>query len=101
MGSPRHTPGPWFEDEGGICAGDRLVAQVCLPEDLQGLSDDELPDGELAMLQANASLIAAAPTLFRELSQIVDAADADWMGVGGHPGFDAARAAIARATGAA
>lgn len=66
-----HTPGPWFQDEAGICAasedGDEVVAMVCVPEAFFGVDDDELPGVVVARLQANARLIAAAPAMLEAL----------------------------------
>lgn len=69
-----HTPGPWFQDEAGICAasedGGEIVAMVCAPEAFFGVDDDELPEVVVARLQANARLIAAAPALLKALTKV-------------------------------
>ena len=62
-----HTPGPWFEDEAGICACDRLVAIVALPDECCGADPDSLHDSVRAELSANARLIASAPDLLEAL----------------------------------
>ena len=83
-----HTPGPWRVEEYGRyvvvrgCDG-RIVHEIRI----------KAPDAP-----ANARLIAASPELLAALIRIVDAMDAR-DGDEIVPGVDAARQAIAKATG--
>lgn len=101
MSAAQHTPGPWSVDPiddldahilgkpNGFCAD--IIADV---------KSFDLDEG-----QANARLIAAAPDLLEALKGAVDAADAFEAGVPLSTSFEdwlaSARAAIAKATGAA
>lgn len=94
--SAAHTPGPWFEDEAGICAdGYGAVAVARLPEEYFGYGEDA-PESVLAVHSANARLIAAAPELLEALVAVLS----DWDAHGG-AALTKAQAAIAKATGAA
>ncbi len=81
-----HTPGPWrADDEGSICSADGRL--ICVEPSVRGVRD-------LNQRNANAAMIAAAPTMLSALQMIVAQAV---------PGdiFDSiARAAIAKAEGA-
>lgn len=76
MTTSGHTPGPWFEDEAGICAAGRLVAIVALPDECCGADPDSLHDSVRAELSANARLIAAAPDLLGALEGACDVLEA-------------------------
>lgn len=100
MSEARHTPGPWQNQEmlsgttsahgsrvvSFITTGPENVADVC---DSRGISEEEA--------RANARLIAAAPELLEALAKLIGCID--------HGSddptatLDAARAAIAKATG--
>ncbi len=109
----KHTPGPWTVLRSysvGHPAGG-LVADVYAPTGER--IDRPTVDGQSAYHEArtaNARLIAAAPDLLRALMAIVENADkgfsvTTWTGLDGIAdagtvaNVDAARAAIARATG--
>lgn len=108
MGGQSHTPGPWERGDGAAngCAGyiycddatGSAVASVVFSPDFIGRSDAET--------EANARLIAAAPELLEALKEIVKAceeceADENMSIVDAFTQDmeDAARAAIAKATG--
>lgn len=93
FGNTKHTPGPWAVAEGDGCfvveTDDMTVRFVCMGLDAEGD-------------RANACLIAAAPDLLEALRRVVN----DWVAPDGlpfedgeMPALDAARAAIAKATG--
>jgi hypothetical protein len=63
------TPGPWFQDEAGICADGRLVAIIALPDECCGADLDSLHDSIRDELSANAALIAAAPQMLAALEE--------------------------------
>ena len=87
------TRAPWHVDGDlstavDVCAGTIRIAML----------DDEaeIPDHELI---ANARLIAAAPDLLAALCDLLDEADLNEVDEYTAPKIEAARAAIARATG--
>ena len=89
-----HTPGPWIADSAGT------VRAQCDAQPLPYVVAVVLGDADVGKGRgdANASLIAAAPDLLKALRDLLDwnvAMDPD------HDcdEFDAARAAIAKATG--
>lgn len=91
--STQHTPGPW----GNIGGNGRLLDIPIRATDLEKLGvslvyiiTDSPHRREVA--QANARLIAAAPDLLEALQDLL-------FFDNGKPEFDAARAAIAKATG--
>jgi hypothetical protein len=94
MTDSKHTPGPGRTDENGHI--------VCYPDGLSiGVLSKQLPEGEL---KANHQLIVAAPELLEALTALVDI-DENCGPFGGElyrdrveRAFDAARAAIAKAT---
>lgn len=93
----KHTPGPWFEDEAGICAESwGVVAQANYPESYWDRGGSEMTKAEESEHAANSRLIAAAPDLLEALSallaEVEDANNED------HDVIIAANAAIARAT---
>jgi len=94
----QHTPGPWrlsSGDETEIFSGAKPVARA----HCGGLTSVKLPEAE-----ANARLIAAAPELLAALVEMVVLyADHEQYDDEGYEtaGINAARAAIARAQGAA
>lgn len=88
--SAKHTPGPWYADERGRirCAGGGEIA------DIRGWGWMQYkPNGE-EMQDANMRLIAAAPELLDALQDLM-------FFDNGKPEFEAARTAIAKATGSA
>lgn len=102
-----HTPGPWVVgkvdpvragDEGGYRIDAPGVEQLCYVWNashrfgMDGDPDHSKPFGDDAG-EANARLIAAAPDLLNALTGLVNAVES--LGIPA----DAARAAIARATG--
>ena len=96
----KHTPGPWFIDEYRIrCAVNQFcVCTVTAPDHrLRGKDWHEEHD----ICASNARLIAAAPELLEALQTIVNAcAQPPWYAVTvNSPQMDAARTAIAKATG--
>jgi hypothetical protein len=83
----KHTPGPWaYAWAGGIALvfqkGEATIASI--PYD---------DDNEIPQVEANARLIAAVPDLLEALKGVLRVADRATVE------FDAARAAIAKATG--
>jgi hypothetical protein len=95
----KHTPAPWRVEEGEITAADgqTVIGQLYGADDFPCL-DDVDRDGVDEESHANARLIAAAPDLLRACEMLVAAQD------GGDVGdvlkaMDAARAAVAKATG--
>ena len=89
MSEVKHTPGPWEP------IGNLVRTQFGLGNpDMRGLLVAECP-GHTPESNANARLIAAAPELLEALQ---DALKAGVIDMNGEP--DAARAAIAKATGA-
>jgi len=94
----QHTPGPWrlsSGDETEIFSGAKPVARA----HCGGLTSVKLPEAE-----ANARLIAAAPELLAALEEMYALyADHAQYDEEGHEtaAINSARAAIARATGAA
>jgi hypothetical protein len=80
----KHTPGTWHSHGTAVWSGAKLVAVV------YGDDPNCKPDGRM---KANAHLIAAAPELLNALTVLADVAERK-----GIP-CDAARAAIAKATG--
>ncbi len=88
-----HTPGPWTVRGNSIVADetdDRLEMRVRIHS---GNRDD---------IKANARLIAAAPDLLAALRTLLDIPSGQYSECGEYePAAAAARAAIARATGAA
>ena len=87
----KHTPGPWK----ARYAPDRAppVETWCID-----WSEDHEEIAEIVHGEANARLIAAAPELLEALKAIVDEQDAR-QGYASVQSYDAARAAIAKATG--
>lgn len=95
MSAPAFTPGPWITvhqpEDGGAFHIDSY-AGLHIAQTIGGLVGE----------QANARLIAAAPALYEALLLAVDAMRApldDWKGVVERKALDAARAALAAATG--
>lgn len=86
------TPGPWHVDGLAVfCANGSLVAEA--HEDYFTFTEVD---------QANARLIAAAPDLLKALQAIVELDDGDVPAMWPFQAdFEAARAAIAKATGGA
>lgn len=85
-----HTPGPWVYDSGSFYAAVQL-------NDCGTTNEPPIIDmgaGRPEDSEANARLIAAAPELLAALEKIENETAATWV-------CDVARAAIAKATGAA
>jgi hypothetical protein len=106
----KHTPGPWKHGETtmtrGRIYGDGLLVATLDPPQLD-VVDGEFPNQaaiqeEVAMKEADARLIAAAPEMLEALSDLVENFDGV-IGVHdlerGSRLRDTARAAIAKATG--
>lgn len=100
MADVRHTPGPWAWD------GDYYLRPVNAQPDISAVHTILSPEGcygyllashEAVMAEdaANRALIAEAPELLKALQGVLRMADRATVE------FDAARAAIARATGTA
>lgn len=96
------TPGPWsYVDHSWACIGvyahdtTRGVASLSIEDEV---TEDDQYQLEVEM-QANARLIAAAPELLAALIAMVDAHAVPSSGCKERPAYDAARAAIAKATG--
>ena len=86
-----HTPGPWT-----LADNRHAVVIESNANDFRGLSCEvDKDDYDHATAMANAHLIAAAPDLLAALIGVVRVADRATVE------FDAARAAIAKATGTA
>lgn len=84
----KHTPGPWaYAWAGGIA----LVFQKGEATIASSIPYDD--DNEIPQVEANARLIAAVPDLLEALKGVLRVADRATVE------FDAARAAIAKATG--
>lgn len=102
--SAQHTPGPWeWPDDGGVREFEIFGPDGTL---ICECSWHGCPLGEVGALVANAALIAAAPELLEALENLdsaiwrcVDAAEIEGTPV--EDASNAARAAIAKATGAA
>ena len=101
--STQHTPGPWYIGKDFSDQGRHIYAKQMVCDDdgemwhpLIATTDD---DERLVDWQANAVLIAAAPDLLEALQRMLDAPSH-----GTHEAMrranEAARAAIAKATGA-
>ena len=84
MSEAKHTPGPWH----AVIAGG---VQPVIGGPL--ITSAHTKSGMLPNYEANARLIAAAPELLEALRGVVRVADRSTIE------FDAARAAIAKATG--
>ena len=104
--STQHTPGPWIG--AGPSFGDqfpRYTTEITTEDERYGdghIQICELPfhhhDEEN---EANARLITAAPDLLEALRRLCDALEPAEMHNGNRPAYNAARAAIAKATGEA
>jgi len=91
--SGKHTRGPWELDGIAVAGSDPRVGDVCL------MGEPAQYAGDTARMcdnwEANARLIAAAPSMLEALETVVnDYTAAPWV-------LDKCRAAIAKATGAA
>ena len=91
MSNARHTPGPWFVSDRPHSYGREVSAGSPGGQVIAGGNGAPWPD--LFEQQANAKLIAAAPDLLAALQGVLRVADRKT------DEFDAARAAIAKATG--
>jgi hypothetical protein len=84
----KHTPGPWkFDSSMRVLACDDRATVIC---DVTGTFSNEAA-------RADGHLIAGSPDLLEELRNLVDAVEGKRVTVGD---CNAARAAIAKATGA-
>jgi hypothetical protein len=90
--SAEHTPGPWLlDDENGVIANNQVIAYA------KAISHPILRKVDVEQWNANACLIAAAPDLLEALDEMLD----DIGRANSMPSAIKARAAIAKATGAA
>lgn len=116
MADAKHTPGPWREFMGDICASDDEIV-ICAMNKSCGARSSEFYtySGKKEVARANARLIAAAPELLEALDGLLEAITAEnqhrdraltitgptanlkWL----LEACDDARAAIAKAEGAA
>jgi hypothetical protein len=91
MSNTKHTPGPWMVDRPGtlfhIRTMDEINGTVATCDPCDFATQEQL---------ANARLIAAAPELLEALRELVESVAISDPGV---YDLDAARAAIAKATG--
>lgn len=88
----KNTPGPW---EAECRSGDWVVISA---RDKNAVAWPNRPRGN--EVEANVRLIAAAPELLEALRRLVEIEDGPGMAVIGWPeALEAARAAIAKATG--
>ena len=99
MSESKHTPGPWTQ--GWSKSGIDCVWLDGKTEPEIGMGDDD--EWIDCGTEANARLIAAAPDLLNALEAVLNEFAKDGHGGefedGEHPYVDAARAAIAKATG--
>lgn len=107
MEQAKHTPGPWMLTEGDRFDKEMVITtQHRLDESIGCICEmDVYFTGQIGIEQeANARLIAAAPELLIALNDVLSEFAKDGHGGefedGEHPYVDAARAAIAKATGA-
>ena len=100
----QHTPGPWYIGKDFSDQGRHIYAEQMVCDDdgeewhpLIASTDD---DERLVDWQANARLISAAPDLLEALKDMLDNHEDACTGYG-EGAAEKARAAIAKATGAA
>jgi 2-oxo-4-hydroxy-4-carboxy--5-ureidoimidazoline (OHCU) decarboxylase len=99
MKKAKHTPGPWSAMVIGRNNMDRGTVMVATTY-RDGMAIDCFNSGStFAESAANAHLIAAAPELLEALQRLLNEAHPNQQYVNGHPAAEAARAAIAKATG--
>ncbi len=109
MSDTKHTPGPWAWSDAGtrlVATGHLSGAYIFWPRNIGGESDARQdgwasalgsPDTTDEESEANARLISAAPELLAALESVVKSSQFDIR----DDDLAAARAAIAKATGAA
>lgn len=102
MSANSFTPGPWkvFEhswSETSIVA-DGFDHGICLLDINHATEESQDQDAEV--MSANARLISAAPDLLEALRMMLDAHAIPSTGCKERPAYEAAQAAIAKATGA-
>lgn len=101
MSETKHTPGPWEQSDNQIEHEGMLICTVTSSDDFPCIVDDEQQTEAEARASVdlecawNARLISAAPDLLDALKGVLRVADRKTVE------FDAARAAIAKATGSA
>ena len=74
MSESKHTPGPWQTDRNNVHAGQIATIHHCLNNDWVEVWSKNWPDGEDAQ-EANANLIAAAPTMYKYLTLLASRGD--------------------------
>ena len=92
----KHTPGPWHVDKGGVvcsASGAVPVAGGWIEDAWEGESDDHVS-------RANARMMAASTDMYDALKNLCALYDTD-EGCREIPEYIAARAALAKADGAA
>lgn len=87
MSKAKHTPGPWDENNGRVFRGNS--GSICILTDQHSFVE----------YRANARLIAAAPELLEALQSIIEIGKRNTENPKYDGYYDAARAAIAKATG--
>lgn len=87
MSKAKHTPGPWDENNGRVFRGNS--GSICILTDQHSFGE----------YRANARLIAAAPELLEALQSIIEIGKRNTENPKYDGYYDAARAAIAKATG--
>lgn len=105
MSTAAHTPGPWLKDRNNCHAGGIATIHHCIGNSWVEIWTDQWCHGDgltEEVMEANANLMLAAPELLAALQAIADVAEScdSWESFPVAP-LEAARAAIAKATGAA
>ena len=98
MSEVKHTPGPWkFDPEDDSIVGHDVHLSIATIDHIDEGGEKGFNFGPIS--SANARLIAAAPELLQTLQAAVAYFDAPGDGCYSDAQLDAARAAIAKATG--
>lgn len=102
MTNAKHTPGPWTIYKSGHKSYIELVGHPThTPCTIAEISPEDENSSAIHMADANARLIAAAPDLLEALANLWKFCIPSDQTAVGRIHLDAARAAIAKATGAA
>lgn len=99
-----HTPGPWHVSEKGFIAGESAPTVYATDDELRYVAfcnDRWNEKGRETDNLANARLIAAAPELLESLEAMYAMFNGNGVTPEDDAAIDAARSAIAKATGAA